>query len=254
MRVYDCFMFFNELDLLEIRLNELKDVVDYFVLCESPTTHSGKPKPLYYAENKERFAAFNDRIIHVTYETPAFPEHANVSWDRERYQRGYILNGLVDAADDDVVMLSDMDEIPKAEFVRRVLDEKLYPCTGDFSIHYLYADWKAEGVTQGTTFKQNRDVTDTQVMRETRSSLPCIPDAGWHLSYMGGVDKAFHKLESFAHTEFFWMLHYTKADVQAWYDAQETQFSKKMTVEEPNGPRYLLENRERFVHFFSPTK
>ena len=53
--VYDCFSFFNELDLLEIRLNVLKDVVDKFVLVEATRTHTGRPKPLYYEENKARF-------------------------------------------------------------------------------------------------------------------------------------------------------------------------------------------------------
>ena len=54
---YDCFSFFNELDLLEIRLNVLKDAVDKFVLVEAGETHSGKPKPLYFKENEARFAA-----------------------------------------------------------------------------------------------------------------------------------------------------------------------------------------------------
>ena len=57
--VYDCFCFFNELDLLEIRLNTLDKVVDRFILVESQLTHSGHSKPLYYANNKHRFSKFN---------------------------------------------------------------------------------------------------------------------------------------------------------------------------------------------------
>ena len=52
-KVYDTFLFFNELDLLEIRLNILDDYVDYFVLCEANQTFSGKDKKLYYKENKK---------------------------------------------------------------------------------------------------------------------------------------------------------------------------------------------------------
>jgi beta-1,4-mannosyl-glycoprotein beta-1,4-N-acetylglucosaminyltransferase len=71
MRVFDSFIFFNELDLLELRLNILNDVVDYFVLTESPWTVSGNPKPLYYQENKDRFEKFNHKIIHnITEEIP----------------------------------------------------------------------------------------------------------------------------------------------------------------------------------------
>ena len=63
--VFDCFMFFNELDLLEIRLIELSELVDRFVLVEATRTHTGFQKPLYFADNKSRFASFLDRIIHV---------------------------------------------------------------------------------------------------------------------------------------------------------------------------------------------
>ena len=71
MRVFDSFIFFNELELLEIRLNILNDVVDYFVLTESPWTVSGNQKPLYYEENKHLFEKFNHKIIHnVTKEIP----------------------------------------------------------------------------------------------------------------------------------------------------------------------------------------
>ena len=63
--VYDCFNFFNEFDLLEIRLNELDDVVDYFVVCESNVTHNGIPKPMFFKENEERFSQFKDKIIYL---------------------------------------------------------------------------------------------------------------------------------------------------------------------------------------------
>lgn len=72
--VYDCFSFFNELDLLEIRLNTLDSIVDKFILVESTLTHTGNQKPLFYAENKSRFKKFNDKIIHIIVdEFPSFP-------------------------------------------------------------------------------------------------------------------------------------------------------------------------------------
>ena len=71
MKVFDSIIFFNELELLEMRLNILDKVVDYFVITESPFTVSGNEKPLYYAENKDRFGKFNDKIIHhITEEIP----------------------------------------------------------------------------------------------------------------------------------------------------------------------------------------
>lgn len=63
--IFDAFSFYNELDLLEIRLHELSDVVDFFVLVEATRTHSGRFKPLYYKMNRHRFSHFNDKIIHI---------------------------------------------------------------------------------------------------------------------------------------------------------------------------------------------
>ena len=70
-KIYDCFNFFNELDILEIRLNVLYEHVDYFVIVESSITHSGEEKPFYFEENKERYSKFLDKIIHYkVYDTP----------------------------------------------------------------------------------------------------------------------------------------------------------------------------------------
>ena len=74
-KIYDCFNFFNELDLLEIRLNTLYDIVDYFVIIESNLTHSGEVKPFYYEDNKSRFEKFSDKIIH--YKVLDTPEQFN---------------------------------------------------------------------------------------------------------------------------------------------------------------------------------
>lgn len=120
--IYDCFSFYNELDLLELRLNVLKDVVDKFVLVEATKTHTGNPKPLYYRENAERFTAFKDKIVHVVVddfpEPPADYTERQASWMRENFQRNAIVRGLVGAHDDDLIMVSDADEIPSPEAVR----------------------------------------------------------------------------------------------------------------------------------------
>ena len=103
LMIYDCFSFFNELDLLEIRLNTLDSVVDKFVIVESTLTHTGNPKPLYYAENKKRFEKFKDKIIHIIVdEFPSFPDATNreMAWIRENCQRNAILRGIPKTAKD----------------------------------------------------------------------------------------------------------------------------------------------------------
>lgn len=106
--IYDCFQFFNELDILKIRMNVLKDVVDRFVISESTVTFSGKKKPLYYAENREMFAEFEDKIIHqVVDDTP------NVNpFERDSFQKCAVKRPLEKLCkDDDIIIFSDVDEI-----------------------------------------------------------------------------------------------------------------------------------------------
>jgi beta-1,4-mannosyl-glycoprotein beta-1,4-N-acetylglucosaminyltransferase len=136
-RLYDCFTFFDELDLLEIRLNELYDVVDRFVLVEASSTFQGVPKPLIFEQNKARFARWIDKIKHVVCDFPdPMPRLSSksrkkqgeraIAWDREYYQRNQILRGLADARPDDVIMVSDVDEIPSRAVMTRIMTDKLY--------------------------------------------------------------------------------------------------------------------------------
>ncbi len=116
MKVYDCFPFFNELDLLEIRLNELNDIVDYFVLVEAERTFQNNSKPLYYlnASDEDRFSKFKDKIIHVVLSEDEFVDvdvtaRPNVN---EKYQWEMCVHkGLVSADDDDWILMGASDEI-----------------------------------------------------------------------------------------------------------------------------------------------
>src|SRR5262249_5246962 len=113
----DCFCLYNELDILEIRLTELYDVVDRFVLVEATRTHKGDPKPLYYAENRRRFTRWNDKIIHIVWGDLPEGDTLAAIWRREIGRRQAILLGFQEPRDDAMVMISDADEIPRREAV-----------------------------------------------------------------------------------------------------------------------------------------
>jgi beta-1,4-mannosyl-glycoprotein beta-1,4-N-acetylglucosaminyltransferase len=120
--VYDCFTFFNELELLKVRLEELYDSVDHFVLVEATETFSGEVKPLYFQENQKQFAAYMDKIIHVVVEDlpPIGQNPHGDKWNREEFQRNAILRGLIGCAEDDIIMISDLDEIPNKKAVGEI--------------------------------------------------------------------------------------------------------------------------------------
>jgi hypothetical protein len=129
-KVYDCFSFFNELDVLEIRLNELDKYVDYFVLVEMTVTHKGDPKPLYFEQNKKRFDKFLHKIIHIV--VADYPQ-VNDPWIREHYQRNCIERGLNNCNNNDIIIISDVDEIPRGTKISEFKEHKIQ--------HIAYFTW-----------------------------------------------------------------------------------------------------------------
>jgi beta-1,4-mannosyl-glycoprotein beta-1,4-N-acetylglucosaminyltransferase len=123
--IFDCFTFFNELDILDIRLHEMAPVIDKFVLVEATRTFQGQPKPLHYADNKQRYARYSDKIIHVVVD---FPEELKpnrhqrtIAWAREHFQRDQIGKGLGMARAGDLIIVSDVDEIVAADRLREAI-------------------------------------------------------------------------------------------------------------------------------------
>src|SRR5690349_9882068 len=121
MKIIDCFTFFNELDLLEFRLKLLDSHVDHFVMAESNITHSGQPKPFYFEENRERFQPWLHKILYIPLhqsaeglvfnsETSYNPQSS--AWKLENGQRNALTAAAKLTSDDDLVLLSDLDEIP----------------------------------------------------------------------------------------------------------------------------------------------
>lgn len=204
--IYDCFTFFNELDLLEIRLNILDDVVDKFVLVESTVTFSGDQKPLYFKENKNRFKKFEHKIIHIVVEnTPEMPKDKNGEyWTLEFFQRNAIVRGLAECKNEDIILISDLDEIPNPE---KILKYKNYPGIKVFKqlMFYYYLnniDIKNPYWTNSSTRMLNyeeflKNGANPQKTKFLRGYL--INKGGWHFSYLGGIEKIQQKVKSFAH-------------------------------------------------------
>ena len=121
-KMIDCIIFFNELELLSYRLHILKNVVDYFVIVESTHTFSGKEKPLFFHENKDKFADFADKIIHIVVDDlpHKYPHidyknfYSGEQWQNEIFQRNAISRGIekLHLDDHDILIISDVDEIP----------------------------------------------------------------------------------------------------------------------------------------------
>ena len=126
MKIYDCFVFFNELKLLEFRLSMYYDYVDYFVLCECSKTQRGEDKPYYFEENKILFEKYADKIIHVKADNPPLFKGSD-DWSIEFYQRNQISQGLKNATDEDLIIISDLDEFYSLELLAAIKQNKKMP-------------------------------------------------------------------------------------------------------------------------------
>lgn len=196
MKFIDAFPFYNELDVLEIRLKNLDPYVDRFVIVESPETHTGAPKPLYFEENKDRYAKWMHKIVHIV--APVCTKTG--LWDREKFQRDYIRKGLVDVPNDTPVMISDADEIPDFD----VISEYVFgPVT---SLHMLMFEYSFDTIFTGEKWI-GTVITNAALVREHgpnyfrdyRWNFPQIQNAGWHLSSFGDVDHVWNKMQTYAH-------------------------------------------------------
>jgi len=137
VKIYDCFTFANELDVLDIRLHELDALVDTFVLVEAPRTFRGEEKPLQFDLNRERYARFASRIVHIVVSDIPLPVNGD-RWIPQIYQRRAIVRGLPQCAPDDIVMVSDVDEIPDPALLGAEIDALRRPDPVQDALEWMY--------------------------------------------------------------------------------------------------------------------
>ena len=196
--IVDCFTFYNEVDFIIKRMTYLNPVVDKFVIVESTYTHRGEPKELYFQMNKDKFDAWKDKIIHIILDV--VPPDSD-PWTMENMQRNYILKGLETIPDDAIIMISDADEVPKIEIVRKLpksLDTiSLHMVTFNYSIEYFqtFEKWF------GTVISTKKNVVDKtpQYFRDNRWKFPHVEYGGWHFTSFGDVDFVSNKIHNFSH-------------------------------------------------------
>ena len=231
-RVIDVFPFYNELDLLELRFRMLYDHVDFFVVSECEETFSGKLKPMYFAENRERFTAFDDKIIYNAVDKSVLAEMQRENWQqyvtspdavrshkhsgrparelyaslqREIMHRDAAVKGLAQVAEEgDLILLSDVDELPDVRMVD-MLRERAVPQPSYFEMRWFlyYINNVVDAPWFGTvafTYEMLKGQS-LDLLRYASSDVngvpgPVIADGGWHFSYLGGSDAISQKLDA----------------------------------------------------------
>ena len=230
MKIFDCFMYFDEEILLDLRMNILDKYVDYFVVVESTFTHKGDERKLHF--NHKRFKKFENKIIYLVYDekpkdikeilkNDIEPDISNKfiinALLRENGQRNFIINGLKDADDDDYILVSDVDEIPNLEEVDfSKINQKILLFRQDmfyykFNLNLPNFSWT------GTKGCKKRDLISPQWLRNIKDrkynffrfdtlfsktkymNIKIIDNGGWHFTNLKNANEIEYKLKSYLH-------------------------------------------------------
>jgi len=227
MKIIDSFIFYNEIDLLYYRLSILDEYVDKFILVESTHTFTGHAKPLFYLENKDKFQKFNDKIIHIVvddmpYKQPHINYNLQHQWINEYHQRNCIKRGLdrliiehILDADDDIILTSDVDEIPNPNVLINAKNNSLVfdhntlnRMALDMYYYNLYyrigegSNWHGIKLLTFNAYKKINLSFQQMRIWEYNNHVPIIQNGGWHLSYFGSIDFIINKIGSFSHQEY----------------------------------------------------
>ena len=292
MKIFDCFMYFDEEVVLDVRLNSLDKYVDYFVIVESNFTHKGDRRDLKFNHNK--FDKFKNKIIYLVYDKqPKGIETVNKNDSEDEKSRKYILNaalreneqrnfiqdGLNKAEDNDIILISDVDEIPNLSEVKlNNINEKIIMFQQD--MFYYKFDLKVPDIVwTGTKSCRKKDLLSPQWLRNVKdrkystfridilfskkkySSIKFIGNGGWHFSNIKTAEEIEHKLKSYLHHREFDEQSLTVEEIkniienkQAIYDLKVDKRVKKIgngsklvKFEFDKLPIYIQQNKDNLM-------
>ncbi len=278
--VYDCIPFFNELDILKLRLNILDPIVDRFIIEEATVTFSGEPKELCFEKNKEMFQEFLPKIEYIVVNNSPKDVTTHV---RDNFQKNALERGLKNATPEDVIILSDVDEIPNPVALKNVIAEfdpdkiyhfaqRMFYCfinMEEISGNLLSITGEFPGVERrmwlGTKVFAKRSIPENGIikLREAPVTAPNavrVADGGWHFGYMGSrhetdVSKRIGtKVVAAAHQEY--NTKDTLAEARDRLILGQDMFGREARFErvevDESYPEYLLDHIEEYRYLIMP--
>lgn len=279
--IYDCIPFFNELDILKLRMQIMAPYVDYFVIEEASVTFSGEPKRMIFAENRRLFAEFEEKIRYVAVENS--PMEGVTTHERDKFQKNQLIRGLFDCKPEDVIIFSDVDEIPNPEILVRLMDafepgkiyhlaQRMFYCflnmeevsgnllsiTGEFP-GVERRQWLGTKICSFAQLPEEGIVYLREVSPEDPRSVR-VAGGGWHFGYMGGdgerdvAKRIGVKVQAAAHSEYNTKRYLNEAvDRLLCGEDIFNRDAKFVRVEiDESFPAYLREHRGEYDFLLAP--
>ena len=292
MRIFDCTTFYSEHLMLDVRFNILNEKVDKFIVVESLFSHSGKPKKLNF--DIKNYQKFKDKINYIIIENE--PEglivNQNLSSAEKRLNSlkrveqsyDYMAKSLNDAEDNDLIILSDNDEIPNLnskQFLNSkkniFIFEQLF-FYYKFNLHYDLMNWfgsKACRKKKLMSMSWLRNLKnkqypfwrfDTLFSKTKYNNLEIIKDGGWHFTNLMIAEKLYEKMSNFGHHNEFDESGLKINDIKNKIENREMFYNHFLDQTNPNKwkndyklkiinenklPLYVIQNKEKFKEWFA---
>ena len=268
MKLVDCFMYFDEDMLLDVRLHTLDAYVDKFVISESAEDHSGKKKKLNF--NINNFPKFKDKISYIVVEKlpkniSFFKKNWSPDWVRENFHRNSLAEGYKNFSDNDLIMISDLDEIPNPKKISEFQKNQKYACfmqkNFQQKINLLNTSqqyWAGTKICQKKYLKSPQWLRNLKVKKKPfwkifGNKVQLIKNGGWHFSFLKDPESIKNKIISYSHQEYntkkFTNIDLIKKKIALGEDLFERKINYKKIVIDESFPEYIINNKEMFKNW-----
>tara|TARA_B100001248_G_scaffold259431_1_gene245455 strand:+ start:2855 stop:3655 length:801 start_codon:yes stop_codon:yes gene_type:complete len=262
MAIYDCFQYFNEDHIVDLRLNILDKYVDYFVISESTKTHQGKNKDINF--DLKKFSKFKDKIIFIVADYKDginFEKHRGGESPIEQHQRNSLIEGLKDASSDDLIILSDSDEIPDLKKLSLIKKNKKFIAFSQKMFMYKLnlqnldeSNWIGSKITKKKNIKTMQELRNLKFKKYPFWRLDKIDQqiikGGWHFSYMQTPKQILKKVKSFSHGEYNNET-LNEKNIEEKILKNEDIFSRNIKLKkidlDDSYPKYITQNKDKFI-------
>jgi beta-1,4-mannosyl-glycoprotein beta-1,4-N-acetylglucosaminyltransferase len=261
MAIYDCFQYFDEDHMVELRLNILDQYVDYFVISESNRTHQGEEKKINF--DIKKFSKFKDKIKFIIADYTneiKFKKHTGGESPIEQHQRNSLIRGIKNASPEDLIILSDSDEIPDLTKLSEINKNKKFIAFSQKMFMYKLnlqnldeSDWIGSKMTKKENITSMQDLRDLKFKdypfwRIDKNNLQTIK-GGWHFSFLQTPKQILNKIKSFSHGEHN-NNNINEKNIEEKILKNEDIFGRGITLKririDSSYPSYILKNKEKF--------
>ena len=268
MAIFDCFQYFNEDHIADLRFNILDEYVDFFVVVESTVNHQGQARKLHFDKNK--YKKFQNKIVYIEVDdTPDSIKKPHTGGESlvEQHQRNSIMKGLNKSQDNDLIILSDVDEIPDLNKLK-VFDKNKYAVFSQKMFMYKLNllnlnenNWHGSKICLKKNLKSPQWLRNLKFKKypfwriDKQKNLQIIDNGGWHFAYLQDVKNISKKIKSFAHGEFNKAEIVSEKNIELKINQGEDVLGRGYKIKkieiDSSYPKYIINNKDKLKNWIA---